>query len=253
MSISDCCLKGFTWNGTPIGRVSKLANNDAYVAGDNPNRAILLIHDLFGWTFPNIRLLADHYAAETSSTVYVPDFFGGEVPPSLIVQDPSTWLSLGFDVYSFIAKHSRAIREPEIFACARELKGKYKKVGAVGFCYGGWACLRLASSEHSPPLVDAISIGHPSMMVEADFDNVSVPIQVLAPEKDLAFTRELKAYAFEKLALDGKVKCEWRHFPGVEHACFVRGSEENEGERNALVRGKEAVVQWMVENLEVEK
>ncbi|KAH6678628.1 dienelactone hydrolase family protein [Halenospora varia] len=250
MSISNCCLKGFTWNGTPTGRTSKLANNDTYVAGDNPERAILLIHDLFGWTFPNIRLLADHYAAETSSTVYAPDFFGGEVLPSnILTQDLSTWSSLGLDLHAFIAKNTREIREPEIFGCARALKEKYGKVGAVGFCYGGWACLRLASSEHDPPLVDAISIGHPSMMTKEDFDDVSVPIQVLAPEKDAAFTRELKAYAFEKLALDGKVKCEWRHFPGVEHSCFVRGSEEIEGETDALVRGKEAVVQWMRENL----
>jgi dienelactone hydrolase len=35
--------------------------------------AIIVIHDLYGWTFPNIRLLADHYAAEVGATVYVPD------------------------------------------------------------------------------------------------------------------------------------------------------------------------------------
>src|SRR5690348_13143457 len=160
MSISNCCLKGFTWNGTPTGRTSKLANNDTYVAGDNPDRAskprntfrnfpfssqlslkfpparlpsclpsclpstapctpltcpVLLIHDLFGWTFPNIRLLADHYAAETSSTVYAPDFFGGEVlPSSILTQDLSTWSSLGLDLHAFIAKNTREIREPEI-------------------------------------------------------------------------------------------------------------------------------------------
>ncbi|KGY15752.1 hypothetical protein PABG_11410 [Paracoccidioides brasiliensis Pb03] len=36
--------------------------------------------------------------------------------------------------------NSREIREPEIFACAKALRQKsYKKVGAIGFCYGGWA------------------------------------------------------------------------------------------------------------------
>lgn len=35
--------------------------------------AILIIHDIFGWTLPNIQLLADHYACEANATVYLPD------------------------------------------------------------------------------------------------------------------------------------------------------------------------------------
>jgi hypothetical protein len=36
-------------------------------------------------TFPSVRLLADHYAQEADATVYVPDFFGGEVVPFEII------------------------------------------------------------------------------------------------------------------------------------------------------------------------
>ncbi|KAH1605294.1 hypothetical protein KXX21_003450 [Aspergillus fumigatus] len=63
------------------GRTAKLAKNDVYIVGDNPDVAIIIIHDLLGWTFPNVRLLADHYAREANATVYIPDFFGGEVLP----------------------------------------------------------------------------------------------------------------------------------------------------------------------------
>lgn len=35
--------------------------------------AILIVHDIFGWTLPNARLLADHYAKEADATVYLPD------------------------------------------------------------------------------------------------------------------------------------------------------------------------------------
>ena len=35
--------------------------------------AILLVHDIFGWTFTNARLLADHFAKEADATVYLPD------------------------------------------------------------------------------------------------------------------------------------------------------------------------------------
>jgi dienelactone hydrolase len=50
-----------------------LSDNTAYVTGSNSEVAVLVIHDLFGWTFPNIRLLADAYAEEADATVYVPD------------------------------------------------------------------------------------------------------------------------------------------------------------------------------------
>lgn len=71
--MGDCCLKGFAWQGQPKGKESTLANNKCYVTGSNPNAAILVLHDLYGWEFTNIRLLADHYAEEANATVYVPD------------------------------------------------------------------------------------------------------------------------------------------------------------------------------------
>jgi hypothetical protein len=71
--MSDCCLKGFRWNGKPQGQETKLAEIDCYVTGTNSNTAIMLIHDVFGWTFLNTRILADHLAEEVNATVYVPD------------------------------------------------------------------------------------------------------------------------------------------------------------------------------------
>lgn len=73
MAVNKCCLTGFQWGGTPTGTESKLANNLTYVTGSNSDVAVLLVHDLFGWKFPNLRLLADHYAKEIGATVYLPD------------------------------------------------------------------------------------------------------------------------------------------------------------------------------------
>ncbi|TVY92993.1 Hydrolase [Lachnellula willkommii] len=246
-AVHPCCLRGFEWEGTPIGRIDKLAGNDTYIAGGNPDIAILLIHDLLGWKFTNTRLLADHYAREVGATVYVPDFFGGEALPF----EPITsgrWHEV--DVPSFMKKNTREIREPEIFTCALALRNTYKRLGAVGFCYGGWAVFRLGTQEHQPPLVDCISAGHPTFLTKQDIDEVAVPVQILAPEIDPAFTQELKSYAFERIQKLGVgVPFVYRHFPGVEHACFIRGDEGREGEKEALVRGKGAVVGWMREFL----
>ena len=31
------------------------------------------VHDVYGWTFTNTRVLADHYAKEADATVFLPD------------------------------------------------------------------------------------------------------------------------------------------------------------------------------------
>lgn len=69
-------------------------------------------------------------------------------------------------------------------------------------------------------------------------------MQLLAPEFDFLYTAELKAHTFETL-LKTNVSFDYQHFPGVEHACFVRGSEKKPGELEAMVRGKDSAVNWM--------
>ena len=69
----DCCTKGFRWEGTPVGKETKIADLSTYVSGTNKDAAVLIVHDVFGWTLSNTRLLADHYAIEADTTVYVPD------------------------------------------------------------------------------------------------------------------------------------------------------------------------------------
>ncbi|KAI1445137.1 dienelactone hydrolase family protein [Annulohypoxylon stygium] len=240
MSLHECCIKGFKWSGTPTGKVSKLNNNDVYIAGDNPDVAVMIIHDVLGWTFPNARLLADHFAKEINATVYLPDFFGGEiVEPAPILAGDFT----KFDFAGFIQRNAREVREPEIFGAAKTLKAKYKKVGAIGYCYGGWAVFRLGAKEHNPPLIDAISTGHPSLLTNKDIDEVAVPTQLLAPEHDPVYTPELKAHTLETLPKLG-IEWDYRHFPGVEHGGLVRADENKPGERLAMVRAKNAAVHW---------
>jgi dienelactone hydrolase len=106
MSCPDC-FNGAIHEGTPTGTVTKLHGLDVYVAepaSGNPAKGIVgrceiiygivhtskntiltntiatvLIPDIFGWDFVNIRLLADHFATKRDYRVYVPDFMKGRV------------------------------------------------------------------------------------------------------------------------------------------------------------------------------
>ena len=146
------------------------------------------------------------------------------------------------DLQGFLGRHGREQREPEIFACAKKLRAEYLKVGAVGYCYGGWAVFRLGAKWND--LVDCIVAGHPSLLTKEDIAAVDVPVQVQAPEFDPVYTLELKRYTFDTLQVNG-VPFDFQYFPGVHHACLVRGSPKVEREREAMARGKNATVAWL--------
>ena len=135
-------------------------------------------------------------------------------------------------------------------ACAKALKGElgFKRLGAIGFCYGGWAICHLASKERGEKLVDAVSMGHPSWLVKEDIDNLTVPIQILAPEHDPAYPAELKTYSFETL-LKLNLAFEYVHYPGVVHGALVRGSESVDHEREAMAAAKNSAVAWFKKHL----
>lgn len=75
VELDDCCKIGFKWDGKAVGYEGILDKNKAYITGTNKHAAVLIIHDVFGWTFPNLRLLADHFAQEANATVYLVDLY----------------------------------------------------------------------------------------------------------------------------------------------------------------------------------
>ena len=59
-----------------------------------------------------------------------------------------------FDTKAFVlGKNGKDKRWPEIEAGAKALKKDlgFKKIGAIGFCYGGWAVFQLGKKSKSLP------------------------------------------------------------------------------------------------------
>lgn len=265
MSLGTCCVKGFAWDGTPEGRVDKIASNfDTYVSGTSTKAAVLIVHDIFGWTNTNQRLLADHYAREAGVTAYLPDFFQGGVVKRESRPDLNSQEFLQQVIFPFLGNHGRDAREPDVFAVARALKRDlgYEKVAVVGFCYGGWAAFRLgAAAANQPedpdaatkgaiagPLVDAVAVAHPSLLTTKDIDELAVPTLVLAPAIDPLFGEDLKQHTFSALQKND-IALDYLHFPGIQHGGLVRGDVNTLGERAALVRAKHATVSFLQLNL----
>jgi dienelactone hydrolase len=82
------CVSGNIHTGKPTGVQIVFHNLPTYVTGPGegtPEKGIIIfITDIFGWKFPNSRLLADKYAKKGGYTVYIPDFMKGQSPyPSM--------------------------------------------------------------------------------------------------------------------------------------------------------------------------
>lgn len=137
------------------------------------------------------------------------------------------------------------MRWPEIKSAAQTLKSWHSKVGAIGFCYGGWAVFQLASD---PSLIDAVSTAHPSLLENKEIDNLKVPVQILAPENDHAYTPELKEYSNKVIPTLG-IPYEYVYFPGVNHGFAARGDVNDKLQKDSLERAKRSAVNFFNEFL----
>jgi Dienelactone hydrolase family len=76
------CVGGAIHTGRPTGSEDLFHGLKTYVTrpdeGTPEKGIIIFITDIFGWKFPNSRLLADKYAKRGGYTVYVPDFMRGQ-------------------------------------------------------------------------------------------------------------------------------------------------------------------------------
>lgn len=146
------------------------------------------------------------------------------------------------DLPSFLKRNTKDIREPEMHKCCKALRERHKRLGAVGFCFGGWAAFRLGSKTNN--LVDCISVAHPSLLTKEEIQDVAVPVQIMAPEIDPMYTPELKAFSLEVLPKSG-VPFSYEYFPGLEHAFATRGNRSDPTEVAGMERAKKAAVYWL--------
>lgn len=174
--------------------------------------------------------------------------FGDEVLPVDVILDVTQWAKL--DLPAFLDRNSKSTRTPQIIECAKILKSRHQRLGAIGFCFGGWGVFRLAAKSHDN-LVDCISTAHPTNLDKEEIQSVGVPVQIMAPEFDSQFTEELKTFSNQTIPKLG-VAYDYQYFPGLEHAFAIRGDPRKPAEREGMERAKNAAVLWFRQWLRVE-
>ena len=82
--VGACCVGGRIDEGEPKGKVEEIGGVKCYVAESKTGSkefAVVIATDVFGYTLPNVRLIADSYA-EQGYYCLVPDMFQGSEPPA---------------------------------------------------------------------------------------------------------------------------------------------------------------------------
>ena len=78
--------------------------------------------------------------------------------------------------------------------------------------------------------------------------NISVPVQICAPETDHIYTPELKEYSLKVLPTLG-IEFDYQYFPGLVHGFAVRGDQNDPKQKKGLERAKNAAVYWFMQHL----
>ncbi|KAJ5961526.1 hypothetical protein N7501_006467 [Penicillium viridicatum] len=209
-----CCASGFKHEGAPTGELKNIDGVNTYIAypkDKNPEKAVIFVADIFG-IYVNAQLLADEFANNGYLTI-IPDIFQGDQISLSDMQSGKV------DLPSWLTNHQPANVEPVIESTikyARETLG-VKKIGAVGYCFGGkYVCRSL-----KPGQIDVGYIAHPSFVTHEELGAIKGPLSIAAAETDSIFTTQLRHESEETLI---KAAQPWQInlFSGVSHGFAVR-------------------------------
>ncbi|KAL7267453.1 hypothetical protein RUND412_009964 [Rhizina undulata] len=238
-----CCAKGSIHEGTPKGEIKEIAGVEAYFSyppsGSN-DKVVYFLTDVIGHKFVNAQLIADQFAAHGYLTI-MPDLFQGD--PILL---PESIRPAGWDFHEWLSRHSPEVAQPVVDKVLAAIKSeiKPKKIGAVGYCYGGKYVIRLLNGD-----IDAGYTAHPSFATIEEVAAIKAPLAISAAETDTIFPAELRRQTEDKLKEVGATY-QLTLFSGVEHGFAVRADVSKKLERFGKEQAFGQAVTWFGEFLQ---
>jgi dienelactone hydrolase len=134
------------------------------------------------------------------------------------------------------------------------------KIGAAGFCWGGYYTILLAhdipssrvqrnesqaSSAALQPLIDCAFTAHPSMVtVPKDIEGVNLPLSVAVGNEDMAMKGTLILQVKEILEVKKKGDHEVVIMPGAKHGFAIRVDPKDELQLEYAEKAEVQAIEW---------
>ncbi|KAI8935705.1 hypothetical protein NX059_007226 [Plenodomus lindquistii] len=261
VGMSECCLSGKIQKGEPTGTEKQIGGLDTYVSEPKDAKdfkVVVFLVDIFGWKFPNVRLLADSYA-KAGYTAYIPDVHQGDslpidflqtVEPPLperesqtLTQKAAATAKTGATLGPWLAKHREGVSKPliEDFLSAVRSGAGSPKIGTIGFCWGGRYAILSAQGD----LVDAAYACHPSLVsVPGDFEKVVKPLSLALGSEDSLLGEKEQKQIQEIMQGKADVQSEVRVYEKQVHGFALRGDWSSEKDKEAMDQAEKQGLEW---------
>ncbi|KAF2001394.1 alpha/beta-hydrolase [Amniculicola lignicola CBS 123094] len=232
-----CCTEGVKHEGIAQGEFKTVGGVRSYVIypeDKSTGKAILIMTDVLGVDSINVQLIADQFAANGYFTV-IPDMFNGNPYP----QNPAP----GVDIWSWMKSDmpNTDKLDPLLDEVLKEMRGSYecKKVGSVGYCFGGKYVVRTLK----PGKIDAGYTAHPSFVEREELEGILGPLSISAAETDFIFSTE-KRHETEDILLKLESPYQINLYSDVKHGFAVRSDLANPREKFAKEQAFFQAVHW---------
>lgn len=127
-------------------------------------------------------------------------------------------------------------------------EGADRKIGVVGFCWGGYGATKLAHGEtarNGKQLVDAAYTAHPSELeVPKDFEDIKLPYCMVIGDNDMAMSLKQVQHAAEILDAKKDVDSEVVIIPNAKHGFAVRARPDDKIENGMADQAEDHMVKW---------
>ncbi|KAM0699736.1 hypothetical protein Q7P36_000739 [Cladosporium allicinum] len=249
-----CCTIGVRHEGEAKGELTTIKDIPAYISypeNKDTSNAIIILPDVMGHALINPQLIADQFAAN-GYWVVMPDLFQGD---AIELNQLGTG---NFDIMTWLTKggpegkgHLPDTVDPIVEKTLAYMKEQgAKKIGAVGYCFGGKYVARFLAKGKG---VDVGFTAHPSFVDEAELRGMTGPLSIAAAETDTIFPED-KRHESERILKDmGSIPYQMVLYSGVEHGFAVRGDLNKPEIKFAKEAAFIQAVQWFDEFLKKDR
>lgn len=193
-----------------------------------------------------MRSIADQFAAN-GYFVVMPDLFHDDPIP---LNRPE-----GFDIMKWLKGppgHLPDRVDPVVEAVIKHMRNDLgvKKIGAVGYCFGGKYVARFMSKARrdAGQGIDVGYTAHPSFVEADELKGVTGPLSIAAAETDQIFPAE-KRRESEDILKDMDIPYQLTLYSDVEHGFAVRADTNDRRKKFAKEMAFEQAVVWFNEYL----